>query len=111
MNMASDNSVMFATLCSNPEPMKAKRHQKIMTSFPTSLVARALHQTARHTSQLHNAARQNRAQNGALTLASAADVTKASAFMMTAPELQTIAANATEPIRLPSQLVIHTPRS
>src|SRR5438309_405595 len=52
---------MLATLCSNPEAMKASRHQKITMHFAESELTRADIQIARHTSQLHRIARAKRA--------------------------------------------------
>ena len=56
-NKATANIVMLATLCSNPAPIKANRHQKIRMHFAVSFVVRAEVQIARQTSQLHNIAR------------------------------------------------------
>src|SRR5690348_17408318 len=57
VNSAIENSVMLATECSKPLPMKAKRHQKMAMHFAESLVMRAAIHSARHTSQLHRMAR------------------------------------------------------
>src|SRR5215472_8943725 len=108
ISIASVSNVMLAMLCSKPEPMKANRHQKIITSFAASLVARMLVHTARHTSQLHSTALRNSGQNGALTLASATDVTNPLALVTAAPESHTMDASSTEPMRLPIQLTTHT---
>ncbi|MNJ04266.1 hypothetical protein D3C73_1649380 [compost metagenome] len=50
---------MLAMLCSKPDEMKAKRHQKIKMSLADSLLALCEVQMARQTSQLQRIPRKN----------------------------------------------------
>src|SRR5205807_2327028 len=102
-NSASASSVMFATLCSNPAPIKANRHQNTITSLATSLVVRNEHQTARHTSQLARMPRANATTNGRFIFVSAvASTNDRCGSLANEVEAASSAANAIEPTRLPT---------
>src|SRR5438128_2487335 len=60
-----EGSVMLATLCSKPAPMKANRHQKISKRRAVSSFARMPIHTARQTSALQRMARKNSSRSGA----------------------------------------------
>src|SRR5579872_1499713 len=98
---------MFATECSKPDAMKAKRHQKIRMHLAASLVVRALVQIARHTSQLQRAARATSCKAGAFILAAATVKMRSAPCFKIAPPPPSLkrTASSAEPMRLPTQLM------
>ena len=90
--------VMFATLCSKPEPMKAKRHQKMSTSRAVSSLVRSAIQTARHTRALQSTPRKNSSLAGAVILAETTPSTKSLAgALLSTPEATVARARSSEP--------------
>src|SRR6478672_2660604 len=89
-------------LCSNPLPTKAKRHQKMSSSFAVSLVVRPAIQTARQTSQLHKMPRVNSSQPERLIFV-ATDLNSRSdcGACESTPDCAISHASPSEPARLP----------
>ena len=80
--------VMFATLCSKPAPMKAKRHQKMSTSRAVSSLVRIPIHTARQTRALQSTPRKNSSLAGAAILAATTPSTNSFAgALLRTPEL------------------------
>ena len=99
--------VMFATLCSKPAPMKAKRHQKMSTSRAVSSLVRIPIHTARHTSALQSTPRKNSSLAGAAILAATTPSTNSFAGALpSTPEAAVASARSSEPTRLPAKLTI-----
>jgi hypothetical protein len=99
--------VMFATLCSNPEPMKANRHQKMSTRRAVSSLVRSPIHTARHTNALQSTPRKNSSLAGATILAATTPSTNSFAgALLSTPEAAVASASSSEPTRLPRKLAI-----
>src|SRR6185436_8573981 len=108
-NSPSASSVMFATLCSKPAPMKAKRHQKMSTSRAVSSFARIPIHTARQTSMLQSTPRKKRSRAGADILAATIPRTNSFAGALpSTPDAAVASASSADPARLPTKLSAHT---
>src|SRR5207249_11120369 len=95
-------------LCSKPLPTKASRHQKIRTSFATSLVVRPAVQTARHTSQLHRIPRTTNSQADKFILLAATFINRSICGCCDrTPDWATSQARPSELMRFPPRGVAH----
>src|SRR5919106_4452351 len=104
----SENTVALATECSKPDPMKASRpHHRTASLAPSERVRAAIH-SARHTSALHSTARQKSWVPLAASLAAVIEPTRPAPGPARVPPPWTIAANATDPPRLPTRDATHT---
>src|SRR5437660_1199318 len=104
-----ESSVMLATLCSKPAPMKANRHQKISKRRAVSSFARMPIHTARQTSALQRMARKNSSRSGAPILdATMPRRNSLAGGLLRTPELAVASASNIEPARFPAKLTAHT---
>lgn len=89
--------VMLATECSEPQVMKAKRHQKIIMSFTASFVVLKEHHTARQTRIMQRMPRMKSRTKAVLILPAAAVERKAEVASPLSPEKWKRSARTTLP--------------
>ena len=106
-NIAIPKRLWFAILCSNPLPMKANRHQKIMINLAVSLCVRKEIHTAKQTSQLHNIPRRKASFALRDIFIPAALRTKTCAASVKLPPSTTNQPRNIEPIKLPIKHMVN----
>src|SRR5699024_4353018 len=100
--------LILATLCSNPQTMKTKIHQKIMISFPDSVFILVAHHTARQTRILQRMALASRGIGAYPTLPAAMLPKYAAVSPLGIPVIWKMATQITDPTRFPIQQTTHS---
>ena len=107
INRAIESNVIFATLCSKPDDIKANKHQNIIMSFPASSLIFKLHHTAKQTKILHNKPLKNNSIGGSVIFISAVFKINLPTASFANPALTNIKAKSIDPIKFPTKLNPH----